>query len=500
MYDDNAIGYLNRSLLYLLRAGNLLYCGLLATVFIALRLLGEAGMAGVGRLNWGIIWVIVAIFVCKMLDSTQRLRHGLEDEPVPFGVLSKLPKSTAIDAVIALVFYGVVFFLLQLMLQGDSRNAALNFLALAIYSLTPAVILGLFQNEGLQAVVNPAAWKRAIAEIGGMGRYLGILAVPFIFAALLLTIYVMLTQTLLDAQDMESYNSSNGVSNAPAIVYLIVALRGIIFAILLALPPLYFSWYYPPPEETIDPDQIDIDENELAANIDMDDSLLAELNRLKDEETRHAQIQRRAPPVDLNLLREADVEGMNADEQRSFAGDLTQADVLIRQGENERAIALLEPYADGLHDTSRYLPAYKRLHQLYRRQGLNDEMQAIEMRLIEATVSGNPHSYPAIHQTLNEIPAGVLPADWVLPLAQMAAGKQHHDTVLALTRNFAKHHPDHPHIVENYFLTARSLAKKGDIDKALQLLQQLLKRYPDSAKATQIHHTIGLLQQRLERA
>ena len=50
--------------------------------------------------------------------------------------------------------------------------------------------------------------------------------------------------------------------------------------------------------------------------------------------------------------------------------------------------------------------------------------------------------------------------------------------------------------MENYFLAARALAKKGESDKAQQLLQQLLKRYPDHAKATQIRRTLELLQQR----
>ena len=97
---------------------------------------------------------------------------------------------------------------------------------------------------------------------------------------------------------------------------------------------------------------------------------------------------------------------------------------------------------------------------------------------------------------LDETPDGVLPADWILPLAQTAAGKQHYDTVLKLTRGFAKHHPGHPHIVENYFLSARALAKKGERDKAQQLLQQLLARYPDHAKAIQIRRTLELMQQR----
>ena len=496
MQDDNALGYLNRSLQYLFRPGNLLYCGALAAVFIALRSLGKARMEGVGTLNWFIIFALIVLFACKMLDSMQRLMHGLEQERAPLTTISKLPKNIAIDAAVAIAFCGAVVFLLQLMFTGDRRPTLLNLTGVILYALTPALILSIFQGAGSLAILKPAAWRRAVAEIGGAGRYLAILAMPFLFAALVLTIYTMLAQTLISAEDQARYNSINGTYGAPAIIQLITILRGIIFAFLLALPLIYFSWYFPPPEETLDPDNIDIDERELAAHINMDDDLLAELNRLKAEEERHAQLQRRAPPVDLNLLREADTEGMSADEQRRFAGDLTQADVLIRQGENEQAIALLEPYADGLHDTNRYLPAYKRLHQLYRRQGREDAMQAMEMRLIEATASGNPYSYPAIHQTLDETGDGILPADWIYPLAQIAAGKQHYDTVLNLTRNFAKHHPAHPQLVENYFLAARALAKKGESAKAQQLLQQLLKRYPDHARATQIRRTLELLQQR----
>ena len=50
--------------------------------------------------------------------------------------------------------------------------------------------------------------------------------------------------------------------------------------------------------------------------------------------------------------------------------------------------------------------------------------------------------------------------------------------------------------MDNYFLAARALSKKGEVLKAQQLLQQLLKRYPEHEKATQIRRTIELLQQR----
>ena len=121
MQDDNALGYLNRSLQYLFRPGNLLYCGALAAVFIALRSLGEARMEGVGTLNWFIIFALIVLFACKMLDSMQRLMHGLEQERVPLTTISKLPKNIAIDAAVAIAFCGTVVFLLQLMFTGDSR-------------------------------------------------------------------------------------------------------------------------------------------------------------------------------------------------------------------------------------------------------------------------------------------------------------------------------------------------------------------------------------------
>ena len=443
---------------------------------------------------WFAAFALIAVFACKMLDSIQRLILGLEAEPVPLDVLSKLPKSVAIEAVIAVIFYGVIIYFIQLPLEGESRAFAFKTASVLLYALTPAIVLGLLQGEGLRAVFNPAAWKRAIHDIG-MGRYLIALLVPFLFALLILVIYILFVRLILPAKALNLYNSTSGAYGAPVIVYIVIILRGLIFAALLALPLLYFSWFYPPPAETIDPAKLDIDDSELA-HINMDDALLAELNRLKAEEERVAQRHRRAPPIDLNLLREADTEHMSAEEQRTFAQELMQADVFIRQGENEQAIALLEKYTDGLHDTNHYLPAYKRLQQLYRRQNRLDDMQAMEIRLIEATASGNPHSYAAIHHVLDETPDGVLPADWILPLAQTAAGKQHYDTVLKLTRGFAKHHPGHPHIVENYFLSARALAKKGERDKAQQLLQQLLARYPDHAKAIQIRRTLELMQQR----
>ena len=245
MHDNTALGYLQRSLQYLFRPGNLLYCGALAAVFIALRLLGDEGLAGVGMFIWFAAFALIAVFACKMLDSIQRLILGLEAEPVPLDVLSKLPKSVAIEAVIAVIFYGVIIYFIQLPLEGESRAFAFKTASVLLYALTPAIVLGLLQGEGLRAVFNPAAWKRAIHDIG-IGRYLIALLVPFLFALLILVIYILFARLILPAKALNLYNSTSGAYGAPVIVYIVIILRGLIFAALLALPLLYFSWFYPP--------------------------------------------------------------------------------------------------------------------------------------------------------------------------------------------------------------------------------------------------------------
>jgi len=233
MHDNTALGYLQRSLQYLFRPGNLLYCGALAAVFIALRLLGDEGLAGVGMFIWFAAFALIAVFACKMLDSIQRLILGLEAEPVPLDVLSKLPKGVAIEAVIAVIFYGVIIYLIQLPLEGESRAFAFKTAAVLLYALTPAIVLGLLQGEGLRAVFNPAAWKRAIHDIG-MGRYLIALLVPFLFALLILVIYILFVRLILPAKALNLYNSTSGAYGAPVIVYIVIILRGLIFAALLA--------------------------------------------------------------------------------------------------------------------------------------------------------------------------------------------------------------------------------------------------------------------------
>ena len=95
--------------------------------------------------------------------------------------------------------------------------------------------------------------------------------------------------------------------------------------------------------------------------------------------------------------------------------------------------------------------------------------------------------------TYTPTPESITP-DRILPLALQAMKAERYQRVLELTRNFAKNHPNHPHLVENYYLAALALAKTGAVDKALPLLQQLHTRYPDHPRAATIEQAIARLQ------
>ena len=195
------------------------------------------------------------------------------------------------------------------------------------------------------------------------------------------------------------------------------------------------------------------------------------------------------PLPDFSLLTDADTSNMGIETQKAFALALARADALLTSNKIDAGLELLAPFADENHDAAAYFPAYQRIYAL---KPQYDQLY----RLIAAAARGHQPSFDLIRPELERIDPATLPADSVLPLAQFAARQQHYKTVLAITRQFAKNHPEHPQLIDNYILAARALAKIGAVDKAQQLLQQMLTRFPDHAKAAQIRHTLKLLQEK----
>ena len=151
---------------------------------------------------------------------------------------------------------------------------------------------------------------------------------------------------------------------------------------------------------------------------------------------------------------------------------MAEADEHFKHGQIDAGLALLAPYTDTQHDPAIYFPAYQRRYAL-------QPQDTLLHRLMVAAARGSTHCYDLIQPELERINPAELPADIIRPLAQQAAKQQQYPTVLALTRHFAKNHPEHPHLADNYYLAALALAHNGQTDKALPILQQLLTRYPD---------------------
>ena len=192
-------------------------------------------------------------------------------------------------------------------------------------------------------------------------------------------------------------------------------------------------------------------------------------------------------PPELELLKEADVTRMRLEEQQTFARALAEADEHFRHGQIDAGLALLAPYTDTQYDPAIYFPAYQRRYAL-------QPQDTLLHRLMVAAARGSTHCYDLIQPELERIHPAELPADIIRPLAQQAAKQQQYPTVLALTRHFAKNHPEHPHLADNYYLAALALAHSGRTDKALTILQQLLTRYPDHPHSNLFRRVTAQLQ------
>lgn len=168
----------------------------------------------------------------------------------------------------------------------------------------------------------------------------------------------------------------------------------------------------------------------------------------------------------------------------TYGRALAYAADAIRRGDNGTAITLLTPYTDAAHDPVTYHSAYRLLYPLAPNNTLRD-------RLIAAAIQGDNNSYTIIADTLATLDPAILPADNILPLVRQAYSRRDYHCVLNLTRCFAIHHPNHPHIVDNYHFAALAMDKTGKSEDALILLQKLRTHYPEHTCLTDIMQTIA---------
>lgn len=451
-----------------------------------------------------ILLPIIIVIGCKIVDTAARIRAGRGDEGIPMALLSELDSIKGFLAGLLRLFLltaAVGFIFGALGLAKEYLDGIILLILCIITAIAPAMILSYLDHGTGASMFNAANLREAISDIGG-GRYLLLLVTIVIIAFTYSYIETevlrpMLAKRLVGDLLQQAFSGKQQMT-IPAIVYLYGGITGFLTALVMTFNGLLPAWFYP---RTNEDDESPAQDDRIAA------SLHTVTNPRPQPVSPAASRQQQTPPAqpaaaslhktpptqpaaaepDFRLLADADTRDMGIETQKAFALALARADALIRRGDNLSAIALLKTYANEQRDVAAYFPAYARLYRL-------DPQPALLHRLIHSAATGHRPSYDLIHDTLEHSDPTTLPADSILPLAQQAGKQQHYRTVLNLTRNFAKNHPNHPHLIDNYYLAALALAKTGAVDKALPLLQQLHTRYPDHPRAAIIAQAIARLQ------
>lgn len=430
---------------------------------------------------------VFLIFANKIVDNAARIRAGLQDEPIPFSMNSILELRVLRHfslVVFAIGFVvGVSIYTLEQILGLSSASVGILFTLFNIITgfLAPAMILSFLHHETASSIIAPNLVHDAIVEIG-ISRYITLIMIggAVLGAIIALNHYVVAPKALEKIASDWFVQQRSGRDGLPFSFYVYHFAFNISFVTTGTFISNLFAFYFPRADE-------DSDESfQYGMDAAAREAITATLagHGVSAPQSARADAE---PLPDFSLLAAADTRNMGIETQKAFALALARADALLKSNKIDAGLALLAPFADETHDAAAYFPAYQRIY------ALKPQYELLQ-RLIAAAAHGHLPSYTLIRPELECIDPADLPADSVLPLAQFAARQQHYKTVLALTRQFAKNHPNHAQLIDIYILAARALAKSGAADKAQQLLQQLLARYPDHAKTAQIRHTLNLLQ------
>ena len=353
---------------------------------------------------------------------------------------------------------------------------------IVLFPLTPAMLLAMLETETAGAAFSSRPLAHAISEIGTVNYIVALLIAGITFLIWWGVTHFWLEPALqqnLVGNLLEQAFSGKKSFSLPMVFYIYSFISSLSIMLLAFFNHHFYATFFPREGE----------DDEYGMDISDREGITATLAEHGVSAAPQAEKKAAEPLPDFSLLTDADTSNMGIETQKAFALALTRADALLTSNKIDAGLELLAPFADEAHDAAAYFPAYQRIYALKPQYDLLH-------RLIAAAARGHQPSFDLIRPELESIDPATLPADSVLPLAQFAARQQHYKTVLAITRQFAKNHPEHPQLIDNYILAARALAKIGAVDKAQQLLQQMLTRFPDHAKAAQIRHTLKLLQEK----
>ena len=501
--NDSLATNLQRALRFTFKSGSLVYILITAVIFClictdnleyALKHHVPRDPLSPGGTALILQTIALLLLLYKLLDNSERMRLGLDDEPVSFAPVSvisgTLPLRLTGLGLLVMIALGFVAAALAFMQSRTGLQLLGGLVLLAGFILNPAITLAMLKTDTASAAFSPRQWGDAISDIGA-GRYFALLgiAVALIAVAILFIVFLIAPamQQNLVAGVMQQAKSGKSTISVPGTMYIYYLLIGLVLMTLAFFNQhLYASAF--PREDSDDPESFSYGMN--TAEMESISAALAGHGvtppAAEDKSAAPAAAAEAAP--DFSLLADADTSGMDIDTQKAFALALARADTLLGSNKIDAGLALLAPYADGAHNAAAYFPAYRRIY------ALKPEYDLLQ-RLAAAAAHGHAPSFELIRPELERIDPATLPADLIYPLAQFAARQQHYPLVLTLTRGFAQHRPDHPQLIDNYLLAARALAKTGHADRAQQLLTQMLSRFASHEKAAQIRATLNLLQQ-----
>jgi hypothetical protein len=491
--NDNILANLQRALRFTFKSGNLIYIVGIAVILSISMNINASHMLeqAVTRQEltpslFAMLVQMVAgvILICKVLDNTGRLRLGLDNEEISLNPVSVVSLSLPLRYTGIIMLFGFVTGIIAAILGNIiSNQIVFGAFIIVLFPLTPAMLLAMLETETAGAAFSSRPLAHAISEIGTVNYIVALLIVGITFLIWWGVTHFWLEPALqqnLVGNLLEQAFSGKKSFSLPMVFYIYSFISSLSIMLLAFFNHHFYATFFP---------REDDEDGEYGMDISDREGITATLAEHGVSAAPQAEKKAAEPLPDFSLLTDADTSNMGIETQKAFALALARADALLTSNKIDAGLALLAPFADENHDAAAYFPAYQRIYALKPQYDLLH-------RLIAAAARGHQPSFDLIRPELESIDPATLPADSVLPLAQFAARQQHYKTVLAITRQFAKNHPEHPQLIDNYILAARALAKIGAVDKAQQLLQQMLTRFPDHAKAAQIRHTLKLLQEK----
>ena len=491
--NDNILANLQRALRFTFKSGNLIYIVGIAVILSISMNINASHMLeqAVTRQEltpslFAMLVQMVAgvILICKVLDNTGRLRLGLDNEEISLNPVSVVSLSLPLRYTGIIMLFGFVTGIIAAILGNIiSNQIVFGAFIIVLFLLTPAMLLAMLETETAGAAFSSRPLAHAISEIGTVNYIVALLIAGITFLIWWGVTHFWLEPALqqkLVGNLLEQAFSGKKSFSLPMVFYIYSFISSLSIMLLAFFNHHFYATFFP---------REDDEDGEYGMDISDREGITATLAEHGVSAAPQAEKKAAEPLPDFSLLTDADTSNMGIETQKAFALALARADALLTSNKIDAGLALLAPFADEAHDAAAYFPAYQRIYALKPQYDLLH-------RLIAAAARGHQPSFDLIRPELERIDPATLPADSVLPLAQFAARQQHYKTVLAITRQFAKNHPEHPQLIDNYILAARALAKIGAVDKAQQLLQQMLARFPDHAKAAQIRHTLKLLQEK----